>query len=107
MWALLKPELMLFGLIGIVPFIGFTIWASRTSVRDRSSVMTYGFVLILAGLTLVVVNYLTDVFAFQALTNGGYVVFQKHNSMLMWLFAFVPCGLGAGIFVNAITSKET
>jgi hypothetical protein len=105
-WILLKPELMLFGLVGFVPVAGFTIWAARTRVRPRSAVMIYGSVLMLAGLALVGVNYLTDVLAFQTLTDNGYLVFQKHNGMLFWLFAFLPSGFGAGVFINAITSME-
>jgi hypothetical protein len=105
-WTMIKPQLMLFGLVGVVPLVGFTIWAARTRVRHRSTVMLYGVLLMFAALALIGANYITDVLAFQALTDSGYPAFQKHNGMLFWLFAFLPGGLGVSIFANAITSRE-
>jgi hypothetical protein len=105
--AFLKPELILFCLFGIIPLIVFTVWVCLSPKPDRSALISHGLCFMLVGLALVGINYVTDCVAFQILTDKGYVVFQRHNGVLMWVFTFIPGGIGAGIFVNALTSSET
>lgn len=101
----IQPVLGLAVLIALVPFVLIVRVMYKNPSQHRSTMLAYGFFFMFASATLVGLCYVCDYTAFYALTEKGYVRFEKHYNMMVWMFTLFPGGTGLNLFVGAMMKK--